>query len=429
MKLLIIFGSNSTTKKTEIIFQKIITLISKRSNTIKILFTGNYNLNYRKNGLVLDKPYDINESDWDIIIIQGFTNLIEFSTKIKYKPILYISTEANKENQCIPLPNLFKVIVTDFEVDPTAWGIPCELVNFILIFPFKFALTNKTRSGSRISDHYSIIYFASSNDENLKVSRAVLSVMNSITDARLTVITAVDDSKLLKDSANSNINFLSKKNITSKDFANRNLVICSEDVAIIAILNKIPAFIVGVNGLGGLVCSNNLRDFVRTGFKGRIGGARQEEIPFHLFKYQLEESFACIANNKALLDESELEFCKNYYLSNWMREFSKQLNECISLHFHFNNKKLVMKLIPKVSKGFTIVKTKNNGEQIFIINNISKKRIGIIGKDEELIMSFCNGLDTIESITHKNKSNYSATDIIKFISQLWENKVIVFNLQ
>ncbi|HXH98693.1 MAG TPA: hypothetical protein VNI52_00360 [Sphingobacteriaceae bacterium] len=425
MRVLFAPTLTSFSDQSQMRMRKMINALKVPGNTIGILNSEDHNIKNQQGVIYLNAISEINEADWDIILVQNNLNLRRVGRQVRKKPILFISDNSRKKDQIINLPNLYQVISTGKDADASNRGISSELMvclNIPVYKPSKISYTNSAEN-----KQYTLVYFVNENDENLKTSRAVIKAVNYIPYSTLTVVTSRENIAILKEVANHNITFLSDKGSPGKHFSKYDVVVANEEVAVAALLSKKPVIIVGINGLGGLVCSDNLNDFMRTGFKGRIGGTHDEDIPVGLLDYEIRYAVGIEEEkNTPFIDETGYIALKSYYGNAWRKRFMQVLNTNLCMYQYLTNKKMLIKLIPGLSENIFLQHLKENSE-VAIINKLSGKLVGSIGKEEALIINSCNRLLTIEAIIEKHKE-YPAKDIIDFIVQLWQNKVLMLRL-
>lgn len=113
-----------------------------------------------------------------------------------------------------------------------------------------------------------------------------------------------------------------------------NLFIGEGQAVIMAILMLKPVIIVGNKGYGGIVNENNIYNHYKSGFSGRLGGVRGEDIPanlllFDIFEYSKYYKKATLINIKnnliELLSFESTKFLKviNYFVINQYNFFEK----------------------------------------------------------------------------------------------------------
>lgn len=427
MRVLFTLDPTNTSELSKIRMRKMVKALQCPGNSIGILNGEDQNLNKKhKDVMYMNDVSEINEADWDIVLVQNNPNLRCIGRRIRRKPVLFISNGGRKKDHFINLPNLYQVIETEKDNYSVAKSIPLELIEFISIPVYKpFKIPQQVSAQNK---HYTLVYFVNEKDEDLKVSRSIIKVLNYIPYSSLTVVTSHENITILREIANHNIAFLSDKGATpGKHFSRHDVVLASEDIAMAAVLSRRPVIVVGVNGLGGLVCSDNLLDFMRTGFKGRIGGTYYEDMHAGLLDYEIRYALGIEEEkNTSFIDDAGYSSLNNYYGNSWKKRFLQVINTNISLYQYLTNNKMIVKLVPKVPENIFLQHLKENNE-VAIISKLSGKLIGSIGKEEALLIKSCNGITAIETIIEKH-SEYSAKDVVDFLVQLWQNKVLILRM-
>lgn len=366
---------------------------------------------------------DVNEKDWDIIFVQNSANLQRIGKKVLRKPIVFISNSDKKEDLFLNLPNLYEVIKMNSYSSLYTDMLNTGFIKFISIPVFK--LYKPIVSTLEHEKHYKIVYFVDPDDQDLRVALAIIKAINVISYVLLTVVTTIENVNLLREVANNNISFVSPKTKSLKSFfLKHDVILASGELAIPAILSGRPVVIVGIKGLGGLVCSDNIDDFRRTCFSGRIGGSIYEDIPYQLLDYELR--FALNLEDKecsSFINQNDYKDLRESYNTNWELQIVQTVNANVSLFNYIRIKKLTLKLIPKINHNvyFQLLR---NGEKAAVLDKSNGRLFGVIGKTEYLILLECDGKQRIDEINEK-AVDISMEDVIEFVLQLWKMKILI----
>ncbi|TKC56554.1 hypothetical protein FBD94_22840 [Pedobacter hiemivivus] len=373
------------------------------------------------------KEQGLNEDDWDIVIVQGNHHLLSVVKYIKKKPLIFLCNSSDLIDQYIDFPNLYKVIITDDALS-MKFDLPVSLISRININGINYW---NIKTSKQIADRSKVLYFATDETIGLNVTRIMVKVFNTNPDIDFTIVASLNVLSILKSLVNGNVK-LTKTPMSLKGlFQNHYLVISSKEIAISALLSGKAVIVAGINGLGGQVNKDNLKDFIRTGFKGRIGGTIGEEIPEQLLDFEITKTLKTVRTydpfNVDKLDDLVIRPLKDAINNKWIDQLCLQMENCINLYKYLKSKAGRLLLKPKIASNIQLNEIKEK-EEIYtvLVNEISGKVLGKLGKDEISILRLCNGRLCIHEIS-KIKIEYSEKDIVDFVLMLWKSRILIFN--
>jgi hypothetical protein len=373
------------------------------------------------------KAQNLNENDWDIVIIQGNSNLLSTARHIKKKPIIFLTNSNDITEQPIDFPNLYKVIITD-DALTMKFDLPVNMISRININPIKYW---NIKTNKKIADPPKVLYFATDETIGLNVTRIMVKVFNTNPDIDFTIIANLNVLPVLKALINDNVKLTKMPTSLKGLFQNHDLVLSSKEIAVSALLSNKPVIVAGSHGLGGHVNKNNIKDFIRTKFRGRIGGVIGEAIPEQILDFEITQTLETIQTHDPLsvdkFNDLVIRSLKDTINKKWGDQLYQQIEICVNLYKHLKSKTGRLLLKPKIASNIQLNKIQEKEETFTVlVNEISGKVLGILGTDEISILRLCNGRLSIHEIS-KIKIEYSEKDIIDFVLMLWKNRVLIFN--
>lgn len=421
MKILLVASLKNIQSFDEIRLTKIYNHISKfakKIGLIKSLTPNKFNKN--PNGVLLNGFNKIEEDHWDIIIVNSFQNLLKTSKRIKNKPIIYLSINNKKEQQCYNLSNLQKIIVTDLVFDPSFWGFSPEFVYFANISPYRIGNWTRQELPINLNPLGNILFFITEEDRNLKLARIVIRALNFFPLAELTIIGSKTDTELLMPIANQNIYFATNNFDIENLLKKTDLVIASGHEAIFSVIKGIKTIVLGPKGFGGLVTESNIHDFIKIKFGGRIGGVLGELIPIELLLYEIQYALNLLDEKPLRQDLSIFQDYLYNEIERWELELEQTLKSVYKVNYLVTIKR-IEKLLIKASQSI-VLQDSGKGD-LFITDQNTGKQLGVLEKDEISIFKSCIPETSVSSILDSHK-NFSHDEIIDFIIELWFNKII-----
>lgn len=377
------------------------------------------------NQVILNSIIDIDENDWDLVIIHSAKKLVIASKKVITKPIIFLATNQSSDCQGFQLPNLYKVIVLDLNIDPCKWGIPKEFIYYANISPYEIP-SSPFKPNIASSLNLKVLYFSDPNDHNLNVARSILQVFNYFSQVDLIIVIDAKAIALLKSNANDNIQFIDRKKLKGDILIDKDLIIASGEQAKHALCNGATVLVAGIKGLGGLVNEQNAHDFIKIHFHGRPGGSSYEQIPAELLLYEIQLGLG-------ILDEKfqpgDLRIYTNYLYNEsqrWKNELGQVFLSVVDV-YHAIETSDTTNVLVKLSQNMTLQQTKGIGDSLFLVYQITGKTIGFLDPEEVNILQSCIQERPISEI-FVLYGNYSAEDIVDFLIDLWKNKVVHFRL-
>lgn len=397
--------------------------VSAKNNDVIAIIDGNdrISINRLKNVVSFSSLSEITQDNLDIVIFNDSNCLNVIRSKVKTKPIVFLSAGNHLYNSCRNLPNLYGVFVLDtnqFKLN----NIPNEYYLYLNVTSIRY-YKNRFKS-SKISVSRAVYFY---DDENISLARSVIIVFNSFPYVQLTIVSSPRNALILKEIANKNISFSTLGSSLNKFYQKNDFVIASKEFARSSLINKMPTIVLGINGLGGLVISENIKDFCRTNFEGRVGGVKNEPVPLDLLEFEIKhtqhEIIKARATNCSLIRDSDYLSFKRFIIEDWVALYQSKINEISNLYNYISNKKLFLLLTPRVTSNI-IIKYNEYLRKSMVINKLTGKVLGGIGNDEHRILGYCTGNRNVAEILVENKG-FSETDIIAFFLELWKKKIII----
>lgn len=193
------------------------------------------------------------------------------------------------------------------------------------------------------------------------------------------------------------------------------IVIGSGNIIEAAILNKIPAIVLGERGFGGLVSSENIDTLYKYKFSGRAGGAIREHIPIKLVIYSLEKANSI--SNSQLNETQRYIQEKNGELQN---KLIKTIEEILKRDKELNNP-LNCKL--QLSPSFLLAKFSENK---YVLTHLPSGRVfGHLGNEEAKIIQFFNKSKLVKNALEESSYKEEPEEFLSFIDMLLHNKIFV----
>lgn len=364
---------------------------------------------------------EITHDDLDIVISNDSNCLNVIRSKVKAKPIVFLSAGNHTDNSCRNFPNLYGVFVigtNQFQLN----NIPNEYYLYLNVSSIRYYKNRLDRSNISVSR---AVFFY--DDESLSLARSVIVVFNYLPYVQLTIVSSPRNARILKEIANTNISFSTLGSSLNRFYQKNDFVIASKEFAKASLINKMPTIVLGINGLGGLVMSENIRDFCRTNFEGRVGGVKNEPVPLDLLEFEIKhtqhEIIKARATNCSLIRDSDYLSFKRFIIEDWVALYQNKINEISNLYNYVSNKKLFLLLTPRVTSNI-IIKYNEYLRKSMVINKLTGKVLGGMGNDEHKILGYCTGNRNVAEILAENKE-FSETDIIAFFLELWKKKIII----
>ncbi|WP_165825433.1 hypothetical protein [Pedobacter yonginense] len=364
----------------------------------------------------------LHQSTASIMIVFNPETLFQLHRKIKInQSIIYICNDENGRNLPPTLPYLNKIIMVNGNVESHSfWGTPIELISVI---PLNFIHKTSGLKHAQTSDKVMKIRYDIGNEE-LLTAKKVIKIFNHNPSYQLDIFTKELNEFMLKGFYNENINFYPLNSNESQNITDYDLFIGSDNGIARAIVMHVPAFVVGSHGLGGIVESENLEHYYRTGFKGRIGGILGEEVPVKLLEILFSDAIEKIElhnkNGLALVNPDKVEelFGDSNEIS--IKKILDVLDYTIRKRHSILDPVIFDSLSIKVN---SYIKSICYGQEHIIINNITGRLIGTLNDDEYQIFSKCGQSITVAKL-HELTPDFEREDINDFLIQLWENSIV-----
>lgn len=277
-----------------------------------------------------------------------------------------------------------------------------------------------------------ILYVLPQDEIRLYTAKNVISFFNFKPEYSVTILTDKNNQFLLKQISNDNIIFGCFDELNLDYILQKDLVIANNKVAKTCLCLGIPVFIVGENGLGGLVKTENIKDYYRTRFMGRIGGVYGEEVPLKLLELLLEEDIHYV--NKLAKANSEIVLTSELvrYIGRSNLQSLEILNRLfIELHIKavkMNDKTHFTTLYVKSFSNVKAVNTSNSGtDEAILIDSDTGKILGALGYEEARLFNNCQDYIKISSL-HSSFPDFEIEDINSFLRQLGMEGVLGFHI-
>jgi hypothetical protein len=215
----------------------------------------------------------------DLVIVQNRTDQQVATRRFEKTPVIFISHSAMIDHIPSIGDTLIWVVSTTNNFHLRSLGIPDELVS-CFYFPYEFEKNDNGRTAET-----AILFISNDDNRNdISIEMKVLQLFNR--QPFLTYIsTTREKQRILKEVANSTVRFANKRLYES---IKAGIVIASGFDAQKHLGMGDNVFVLGSRGIGGLVTQENVRDFIRTDFQGRIGGQPGESMPIDHLDHQLE---------------------------------------------------------------------------------------------------------------------------------------------
>lgn len=362
---------------------------------------------------------DIDLNSFDLSIYFSFETLFITYPYIDLLPVIMILNADDYQSQVPYLKNVKKIIALDKYPLFKIWsGIPEEIILHAPLFAFE-----DSRVQFRMEDNkLNICWFPPKEDQILSSTKTLIYIFNHIPNCKLHIFTSPRNKFLLEAFCNKNIFFLDEIEHSDINLC-FNLVIGSTNIARLALSQCRPTFILGTNGLGGMVTPDDLDHFERTGFKGRIGGVPNEEVPLKLLEALLIDAIKELDFSNTphqILARQEMKNKLFRSNSDSLKKIAQELQQTHQLLTDIKTNNLENYLIIK-NRNIRIT-SRENGEQL-LSNQDTGKILGTLGEEEGLLFdSFIKGKlfkDILLEFT-----DFEVEDLVDFVKDLIERKIV-----
>jgi len=377
------------------------------------------------NGSILKDHSEIDPKDWDVFLVQGHSNLLAIKALTTTKPIIFLSASPDQEDQCANFPNLYHVLTTDRRSSPVTWGLTPELTAYLPLRRLKL-LNDLNRNKPVDQDQYQLLYIVGNDDEGLQLTRNLISVIGSFNYLNCQVACSQTTGVLLKRISNGNISFLKKMGYNQAVLDRQDLIIASGDHAVKAVLERKKVIVVGQYGLGGLITGDNIGDFVKNGFRGRIGGVKDEPVPGSLLDFEIRAALGIEATEAEAweaITEQQYQQLKKYYVVDWEKQLDELLTQVHQLYSLVHSPRQLLKLKPRISKNISIKRGEQESGITLIPSGVHVASIGIL---EMQLLNLLDGRLSVSEII-ESSPELGKSVITSFIKELWRHKIIMFS--
>lgn len=319
---------------------------------------------------------------------------------------VYVLDDDTDKLHTFNLGKLYGVITNNWLYDFRLTGVPEELV----IKAYKDY--NNLSIPISVIPKKKILYI-SGNENDFNGYMKIISIFNALPEINLFLFCTEIFARNLIQYINNNICI-----ITDVEKLEANIIITYGTGAIHFIKQKLPVFIFGPYGYGGMVNKENLEYLIENGFMGRPGGNYQEIIPPTIVKEDL--LFLDKIHN---LDEN-LEELKEMVETFKFRPFSdaaRIIKEKETLFFCLFNVEERLNLKPRIASNVKFVKQK---KQIYVERKFINKRVLTFEKNESQTLKKMDGKKECRELL--SILQWKEDQFWAFLYLLWEKKVIIF---
>ena len=195
--------------------------------------------------------------------------------------------------------SILNVIVLNSMFNPKKYGIaPERLVKSYPDYEGTEFILFKTED-----NRLKALVFLPEEDLEIKYAFQVISIFNQLSNNNFSFFVNKELDIFFNQYCNSHITVIPLEESVSRTITT-NLVITYSTRVIHFLRNKIPVFVLGPYGLGGLVTPANLPFLFKTDFMGRPGGSHNEYVPIEIVAHELG-LFKDMKGMDALLDENK----------------------------------------------------------------------------------------------------------------------------
>jgi|GEM_PF-6571551 len=357
--------------------------------------------------------------NFDILIVAGY--LTSISVSEVNKPIIYLSNGQNFISDSFLLD---KIILIGPNVNFKSWfGIEKEK---LIHAPLNLYINNYRENLKRKvrKEIKKIAYIPNGDSDSFINSRIVMSALNGLLNYKITVFINRNGRSILESIANANIRFEEDSNARNL-LGQFDLIIGDKNTANAAIIERVPLFVLGRCGLGGLVTSSNIKDFMRTEFNGRIGGVPEEEIPLELLKLMLTDAISKV-NDLMKMGSNTIEDTIIDSLIDFRNDscLDKILKEIRDTYQRFSTLSQGSLIHYKMIKVLTSVLIQDDNNEGCIVSSYETGQVlAILGADEFSILKTCiNGIH-IQDL-YSRFPEYSSQEIDTLVNEFFENQIV-----
>lgn len=361
---------------------------------------------------------------YQLIVVFDLLTIFEMRKLITGTPIVLVWSGLLTDLVLPQYVNLQKVIIVNSDFQPLSWNIiPDEMMIFAPLNSFAGYLSTKI-APSEVRIGHDFAYVIDSLDDSTTNAKKLISYFNYRPHFKLEIITTQFNRFMLEGLCNGNISFSEKnaEKIKLNQISGKKMVFGCEDLAEYCLLKGIPVFVIGKFGLGDLVSNENISDFFRTGFRGRVGGVSNEEIPFAFLELLVDKAILKLESQPTSISAEILARYRNLCELSIERIHSEIINilELNSLIESNNTSKLHLKIC-----SYIRIKTINDHSSL-ILNSRTGTIITTIDADQKLIIEECRkGINVLE--LQSFFSNYSPRSIFEFVKELMIVNVLILS--
>ncbi len=366
---------------------------------------------------------DSNNIPFDIIIAYkrlGLQQILPFARQ-KRVPIIYV-TDGNEMITAYPdITSIAKIVVVeDINAVPMKM-LRKDLIHVIPILPpLHFSSETQSTSKKKASEEKKrlLIDISRFNLKYTSVVYQLIPLCNILINIDITIL--YDETPLLP-FFNTNITVLNKNMVLIEEIiAKSDMVIGNGDAIIRSVVAGKPCVVIGEQGYGGIVTSQNLKIYYQNNFQGRIGGYLDEYIPEHILQddiqslttLDIEKRKELVEGNKKTLSDIYKELTKSW--KNVLIETIQQENQLIN-----NLSDCTLQLSPDLAL------LPFPDEKFALTYKATRQVHSNLEKEEAAIIMLFNEPVKVKKALKKSDYKEEATMFMEFIQMLVIEKILM----
>lgn len=384
----------------------IINMLSSSGYHVDVL--SNLSLNIY-NEIPLEKcRYNISSLCYDVIIVFNLKGYERIKKLIIHRiPVIYVLSSSDVENEYLIESNLFdRFLLINDSKNLYPQLFPSEYTTHIG-YPFELIKNNVNIS---IQSNPNILVWV-----DFGILLKIIPVINRIYKYNVVVIT--DNHAKIKKIVNSNIEIVKSTDTNIVEYVNKSSLVISHGINILKCLQlSKPSIILGHYGFGRLITGHNFEQQYLSGFRGRLGGEREEYIHLNLLEFEINKSMDAIDtlcnDTKNLLKTINVRYSTtSSIISTLIKNVCKEKNNIWDTNYI-------------LGKSYIYIERKGRG--YIVLDSRFKKIISEISYEGYNIIKSFEIIATPRSVY--NLTGYEdKEEFIEFIQQLITNKILIVN--
>lgn len=351
------------------------------------------------------------ETGYECILVYNLESYIHALKTFRSLPIFFIASSSKPENQPFNHPRLLRV----FNISPH----PPEHYSVIIPGEFSKNIPVVPRTGflkRTASDRIRYILDIDRESFNIYNVCTILKAVNCFENIQLTIRCSQDIWSIVKRISKPDTNF-EDISLPRKADPHINAAITIGLSAAHHILSGVFVIPIGNHGSGTVVLPENVLEYAKDGFRGRIGGYQGEYVPFKLVLAEISYCNSYISGK----NQFQIDTCKILagHFSQIENDLKKEFGSCLHFWKKLQQRK-IRPMIPKFVQGVTFKKNNTGNYNIYCP---FKSIVGELGPEEYSVLKHFDGKKKNSEII-KLFSSSSSEVLIDFIITLYNKRAI-----